>query len=161
MTQEPSNGVVGQLLRQALRGREVEVGQDAMALLFAADRLDHLQREILPALQRGQDAVVDRYLLSSLAYQGWAVGDQRWVEGINSRARWPDTTLILDVPVPVALERIEGRSEERSVFEHEPMLQDIRQLYLDLAARHGQVRVIDGTLAVEDVFGLIKAEIRL
>jgi dTMP kinase len=73
-TREPSDGPVGRLLRQILLGQHTlpdgtNVGGAAMALLFAADRLDHLQREIEPLLAAGSDVVSDRYLLSSLAYQ--------------------------------------------------------------------------------------------
>src|SRR6185369_8913434 len=74
-TREPSTGPVGRLLREILLGQHRLPGGEpadglAMALLFAADRRDHVRREIEPALGAGRDVVSDRYLLSSLAYPG-------------------------------------------------------------------------------------------
>ena len=76
----------------------------AMALLFAADRRDHLRREIEPALAAGTDVVSDRYLLSSLAYQA-EEAERDWVAGLAREVRLPDLTLLLDVPVAVAAAR--------------------------------------------------------
>src|SRR5690242_1367991 len=74
-TREPSTGPVGRLLRQALTGtlvadeRPVQLDFCTLALLFAADRMDHVRREIEPALARGEVVISDRYDLSSLIYQ--------------------------------------------------------------------------------------------
>src|SRR4029077_17208061 len=105
-TREPSDGPVGRLLREILLGGHRDPGGDpvdglAMALLFAADRRDHLRREILPALDAGLDVVTDRYLLSSLAYQAEETA-REWVEGLARDVPAPDLTLLLDVPVSVA-----------------------------------------------------------
>src|SRR3989442_1021120 len=67
VTREPSGRWVGQLIREVLVGQKM-FPPAAVALLFAADRLDHLEREIKPALAGGEDVISDRYLLSSLAY---------------------------------------------------------------------------------------------
>ena len=69
LTREPSDGPVGRLIREILHGAHAPVAGDTMALLFAADRVDHLSREVLPALDRGTHVVTDRYYHSSLAYQ--------------------------------------------------------------------------------------------
>src|ERR1700694_1986424 len=68
-TAEPSGGPVGRFLRHLLSGAAAPVDPEAMALLFAADRRDHLSREVLPYLSRGVHVLCDRYLLSSLVYQ--------------------------------------------------------------------------------------------
>src|SRR5262245_50796325 len=104
LTREPSDGPVGKLLREMLAGGHAPAGQridpTTMALLFAADRADHLQREVLPALARGAIVVSDRWYHSSLAYQG--EGEERaWIRTLNARARRPDLTVILDVPAEV------------------------------------------------------------
>ena len=85
-----------------------------MALLFAADRRDHLRREIEPALAAGTDVVCDRYLLSSLAYQA-EEAERDWVGELARDLRAPDLTLLLDLPVAVAAarRRAAGRTEER------------------------------------------------
>ncbi|HEX7623612.1 MAG TPA: dTMP kinase, partial [Anaeromyxobacteraceae bacterium] len=115
VTAEPSGGPVGALVRQVLTRRVAgapgaaggPAGFDAqaLALLFAADRLDHLAVEIAPRLAEGWDVVSDRFTLSSLAYQAIACGDAVWVEQVNARARAPDATLFLEVRPAVALRR--------------------------------------------------------
>ncbi|MEO8214263.1 MAG: dTMP kinase, partial [Myxococcales bacterium] len=85
-TREPSTGPIGRLLREILLGQHVvpmpaggasPVDGRAMALLFAADRRDHLGREVEPALTNGADVVSDRYILSSLAYQA-VEAERQW-----------------------------------------------------------------------------------
>src|SRR4051794_5711725 len=69
VTREPSDGAAGILIRQILRGEYHPYDHTALALLFAADRLDHLKREIEPQLQKGVHVISDRYVISSLVYQ--------------------------------------------------------------------------------------------
>ncbi|HSS39071.1 MAG TPA: dTMP kinase, partial [Polyangia bacterium] len=118
-TREPSQGPLGRLLREILLGGHRlpdggAVDGLAMALLFAADRRDHLTREIEPALAAGMDVISDRYVLSSLAYQAQEA-DRAWVAGLARDLRVPDLTILLDVPVAVAAarRRAAGRSDER------------------------------------------------
>lgn len=106
-TAEPSRGPVGTLIRTALADMRV-VADEPLALLFAADRLDHLEREIEPALARGEVVLSDRYLLSSLAYQGSYL-PLDWVRAINRRARLPDASILLRVSPQVAAARRRGR----------------------------------------------------
>ena len=115
-TREPSTGPVGQLLRQVLAGQHrltdgAAFDGRAMALLFAADRRDHLCREIEPALAAGSDVVSDRYLLSSLAYQA-EEAERDWVAGLARGVRRADLTLLLDVPIPVAAARRRAAATE-------------------------------------------------
>jgi dTMP kinase len=112
-TREPSTGPVGRLLREMLSGQHQPVDQATLGLLFAADRADHLQREIEPALARGAIVVSDRYYHSSLAYQGDGEAFA-WVERLNEQARRPDVTYFLEVDVDVAAARraAAGRPEE-------------------------------------------------
>lgn len=121
VTMEPSPGPVGALIRQALTGRVGIPGGEplpphAMALLFAADRVDHLAAEIEPALARGDLVLSDRYLLSSLAYQGAQVGLD-WVAQVNARARAPELTLFLEVDADVAARRRHGRGGREELYE--------------------------------------------
>ena len=86
-TREPSHGPIGVLVRERLSVRSAPLEPAALALLFAADRLDHLAREVVPAIARGAVVLSDRYLLSSLAYQSLDC-DAAWV-----RERVEDLTL--------------------------------------------------------------------
>src|SRR3954452_22746878 len=119
-TCEPSAGPVGTMIRQILSHRTVVPGQGSpgwatMALLFAADRLDHLEAEVLPRLREGTMVISDRYDLSSLAYQSATApaggGAGRiddvvgWIRELNRSARRPDLTLVLDVTADVAATR--------------------------------------------------------
>ena len=120
-TREPSDRPIGMLIRQALQGRvglPVSGGpltEGTLALLFAADRLDHLEAEILPALRPGQLVICERYLLSSLAYQGAACSID-WVEQINAGAISPDLTIFLDVKPGEASRRRAARGSARELF---------------------------------------------
>jgi dTMP kinase len=148
-TREPSTGPVGKLLRDILHGGHAPApGQPmdgrTMALLFAADRLDHLQREIDPALADGIDVVSDRYLLASLAYQA-EEADRTWVADLARGVRTPDLTLLLDVPVEVAARRraAAGRPLER--YDADSVQARVARNYLELARQHPNVQVLDGS----------------
>jgi dTMP kinase len=106
-TREPSDGAIGKLTRSLL-GAHAKTDAQTLALLFAADRLDHVVREIEPALARGATVLCDRYVLSSWAYQSLDC-ELAWVRTLNERARWPDLTILLDVDAEVAFARVEAR----------------------------------------------------
>src|SRR4051812_23154926 len=101
VTAEPTAGPIGGLIRLALGKRLVTqagaaLAPEALALLFAADRLDHWESDIAPKLARGVDVLSDRYLLSSIAYQS-VENEMGWIESVNSRVPPPDLTLFLRV----------------------------------------------------------------
>lgn len=113
LTKEPSTGPVGVLIRQQLSASPA-VDEKTLALLFAADRVDHLKREVLPALERGALVICDRYILSSLAYQTLHNSFQ-WVQQINGMGRHPyyipaDLTFFFDISPELAQERIRSRA---------------------------------------------------
>lgn len=108
-TCQPSGGPIGRAIREHLGRRDPRIDPNALALLFAADRLDHVATTIAPALAAGRTVVCDRYVMSSWAYQGGEC-DPAWVEQINARAPWPDLTLWLDVTAEQAHERVLRRA---------------------------------------------------
>lgn len=109
-----------------------------MALLFAADRLDHLDSLILPALQDGAIVISDRYDLSSLAYQSaTAPGGAEvvpWIRELNARAMRPDLTIVLDVSAEVAEERRGRRGGSEELFEKREIQARLARLYLEAEA---------------------------
>lgn len=143
LTREPSDGPIGTLIRHMLsmrvvapsRGAFEPVNRESLALLFAADRLDHVHVTIEPALARGAWAISDRYYHSSLAYQGDIDASEEfdfaWVRTLNERARTPDLTFFLEAPVELCLERMSNRST-RDIYES-------REKLTRLAARYDQV----------------------
>ncbi len=162
-TREPSDGPVGRLIREILLGGHrgtdgAEVDGRAMALLFAADRRDHLRREIEPALAAGIDVVTDRYLLSSLAYQA-EEAERDWVAGLARAVRPPDLTLLLDVPVSVAAARrhAAGRSTER--YDEDGFQARVAANYRQLASGDPGIVVLDGSGPVDAVADAIAREV--
>ena len=166
-TREPSEGPVGRLLREILLGGHhgpdaAPVDGLAMALLFAADRRDHLKREIEPALAAGMDVITDRYLLSSLAYQSEEAA-RDWVEGLARDLRPTDLTLLLDVPVSVAAARRQaaGRSTER--YDEDGLQARVAANYRRLAAgalaSRRPVVILDGSRPIDEVTDAIAREV--
>ena len=131
---EPSEGPVGALIRQMLSGRVTvpgeegprRVGDETLALLFAADRLDHLEAEVRPALASGQVAISDRYVHSSLVYQG-EEGDD-WVGVLNKKAPMPDITVYLEASVDLVMERLSERGR-RDIYESRETLERLERRY--------------------------------
>ncbi|KLU61183.1 thymidylate kinase [Peptococcaceae bacterium CEB3] len=162
VTKEPSDGPVGSLIRQALSKRLRDLGGAELALLFAADRLDHLAQQIRPALARGGDVVCDRYLWSSLAYQGLEL-TQEWLESVNAKAMAPDLTLFIRVDPEISLSRIEKSRLRTELFEQETTLQQVLRKFDGLVqralARGENVAVIDGNQPVDRVAAAIRGEL--
>ncbi len=164
-TREPSDGPIGVLIRQGLRGEWMHrPGAEQVALLFAADRVDHCQVEIGPALAAGHAVICDRYLGSSLAFQvvdGAGGFDAAWLLDANRFARVPDLTIWLDVPVDLALERIDARGIPRERFEVEDTLRAVRERYEAMwrspPPRLGPVVRIDGSGTIDDVHARVVA----
>jgi dTMP kinase len=164
VTAEPSGGPVGGLVRQVLQqrvngGRGAGFDPRALALLFAADRLDHVAAEVAPRLAEGCDVVSDRYTLSSLAYQGLTTGDLAWVEAINREAPAPDLTIFLQVRPGLALGRRQAAGTAPELYEVAAFQRRVARSYqrsLALLRRAGQrVEVLDGEAPVEAVAGQV------
>jgi dTMP kinase len=159
VTREPSDGPSGVLIRQILRGEHQPFDHTALALLFAADRLDHLRREIEPALERGIHVLSDRYVISSLVYQSLFV-DPDYVHHINKFARPADLTLLLAVPVQIALDRRQTRGMPDELFDPIDHQRKVAAEYAREAERlrtRENVRVLDGTRTPDEVFATCRA----
>lgn len=134
VTAEPSRGPIGAQVRLVLSGRLRGAGgrefdPRSLALLFAADRLDHWESEINPRLEEGWDVISDRYVLSSLAYQAVSTGDAPWVAAINSMAPAADLTVFLRLAPAVALRRRYAASSEPEIFEFPEFQRKVRRAY--------------------------------
>ncbi|MCZ7528171.1 MAG: dTMP kinase [Acidimicrobiia bacterium] len=146
-TFEPGATALGARLRAVLLDGSDPVDPVAEALLLAADRAQHVSEVVRPALERGADVVSDRYLPSSLAYQGRARG--LGVEEIERVNRWatgglePDLVVVLDVPEEVSRARQTGEPDrlERAGTEFHAT---VRAAYHELAEARGWV-VVDAT----------------
>src|SRR6056297_2104127 len=136
-TREPGGTALGETLRSLVLDPVGEIDLRAEALIIAAARAQHTSEVIRPALEAGNDVVTDRFTASSLVYQGYGSGlDVAEVAALSAFATAglePSLTVLIDVPVPVALERLAG---ERDRFEREDaeFHDRVRSGYLELAA---------------------------
>jgi len=146
-TTEPSVGRVGKLIRSFVLDRERRVPVALEALLFAADRVDHLENVVKPLLKQGRVVVCDRYVYSTLAYQGAAGLDLGWIEHINRFALKPDLALLVDVPSDVVVKRLKRK---KTVMETKRNQEKVREVYLKLVAEK-QLVCIDGDRPVREV----------
>lgn len=136
-TTEPSKSPIGQFIRQKFL-RETKVAPQIEALLFAADRFHHLTSEIIPMLDANKIVVSDRYVYSSLAYQGAQGLAPDWIKQINCFAIRPDLALYLDVLAETGL----ARKRSRSTLENLDLEKKVREIYLDLV-KSGELVKID------------------
>jgi dTMP kinase len=161
-TREPSDGPVGKLLREFLTGRHAIAGdriaQSTFGLLFAADRMDHLQREVEPALDIGAIVVSDRWYHSSLAYQGTGA-DRDWIVQLNSRARRPELTIYLEVRAEVAAARRVAAGRVEELFEdlrmQEAVAAGYRATIAELVAAGERIEIVDGEAPADQVFATV------
>lgn len=159
-TREPGGTPAGEAIRAIVLSPTYQGLDDrAEALLFAASRGEHVARVIRPALERGAVVVCDRYLDSSVAYQG--AGRNLGVDAVRELSLWatdallPDLTVVLDIDPQIGLARLDSRDR----LEAEPLdyHRRVRQAFLDLAAEEpDRYIVIDAT---QDP-GVMAAQIR-
>jgi dTMP kinase len=160
------------LLRQILSRRSVvqtvfgamSPGWATMALLFAADRQDHLEAEILPLMRDGVLIISDRYDLSSLAYQSVTAQNDapganqsalEWIHELNRHARRPDLTLVLDVTAEIADQRRRARGGWKELYDDRDVQERLVAAYRraeDLVAGDRIVH-LDATRSPEQVLG--------
>lgn len=163
-TCEPSRGPIGVFIRQILtRSVLVDAGEIAsfdwqtMALLFAADRLDHVEREVLPALREGKIVISDRYLLSSLAYQSATAENAKmavsFVRTVNQEAQVPDLQIVFDVDADVARERRAARGGQAELYERDELQRRLASLYKnpEALAPPGALIHVDAHLPISEL----------
>jgi dTMP kinase len=163
-TKEPTDGDIGSLLTNKYL-KEVDL-PIVDALLFAADREEHLKDMVIPALNQGKIVVSDRYYHSTLAYQQAQGLDLRWLLELNKNFIKPDLTIIIDLEPEMAIERIEKdkkrKIEDRKKFEKLEFLKKVRKNFLDLPKilKDEKIVVIDGNKGKEEVFEDVVKEIK-
>lgn len=163
-TLEPGGTELGQEIRHLLLHRKGEVAPRAEALLYAADRAHHVATKIRPALARGEVVLTDRYLDSSVAYQG--VGRELNAEDVRAISMFavenlmPQLTILLDLDAEASLARRNQTGEEPDRLEREKVefFEAVRQAYLKMAAAEpARWMVVDANQSVE----AMQAQIRV
>ncbi|MBF6625352.1 dTMP kinase [Aerococcaceae bacterium zg-BR9] len=160
VTREPGGSHIAEQIRTVILDcNNTLMDKRTEALLFAAARRQHLVEVVLPALEQGKIVLCDRFIDSSLAYQGLARDievEKIWdINQFAIEGTLPDLTLLIDVPAEIGLERIhQSRKDEKfDRLDQEALTfhQQVREAFLSLAKDYARIKVIDGTQALEDV----------
>lgn len=152
ISSEPSNGIIGNLIRQALKQRIIfsedkTLFDEQMAYLFAADRHDHLYNDIdgVFKLMNNYHVISTRYYFSSLAYNCNTEAKFDFISKLNEKFPDPDLTVYLDLPIDISLQRLQERSL-KEVYETRSKLTKVRQQYQKIFDKYqGRIITIDGT----------------
>jgi dTMP kinase len=162
-TREPGGTEVGTALREIVLHHRGEVDSRAEALLYAADRAQHIGTLVRPALERGDVVVQDRYIDSSVAYQGAGrVLDAAEIKRISLWATGdliPNLTVLLDLPGDVARERLaqEHKTFDRLENEHDDFHERVRAAFLALATAEPQrFLVVDAAQEIDQIAHVIR-----
>ena len=163
LTRQPGGTTVGQRVREIVLSPETgELSNRTEVLLYAADKAEHVDTVVLPALARGEVVITDRYVDSALAYQG--AGRTEAVAEVEQVNRWatrdlrPHLTVVLDLEPQAGL----GRFEERDRIEGESLEfhQRVRQAFLDMAAADPEhYLVLDARDTIESIHGQIRSRV--
>lgn len=164
LTREPGGTAAGEKIRLLLLQKEHSLTDTAEILLYMAARAELVDTVIRPALEAGQVVVCDRYLDSTVAYQGYGgQGDRAWIEALNKRVTkglWPHLTFLFDLSVEEALRRrcrSGDRIEERALSYHRRVRQGYRAIAEEEPAR---VILIDATAPAERQHEVVWIKIR-
>ena len=150
---EPSNGVIGNLIRSTLKKRvffthDLQKFDEQMAYLFAADRHDHLYNDIdgvFKLIERGFQVIVPRYYFSSLAYNSSTPEQFAFVSKLNEKFPNPDLLIYLDIPIETSIDRLQKRSL-KEIYENEAKLTQVKEKYQQILAQYLDLSlIIDGT----------------
>ena len=164
VTREPGGSSIGKELRAILLHPDTEISPEVELMLMLSDRKDHVEKIILPNLEKGNWVVSDRFMDSSIAYQGG--GRQLGKKLIISVAEYlnlpqPDLTLLFDLPVEISLSRVKARGElDRFEKEELEFHKRIRNTYLDLAKNNSnRIKIIDSSQKIESMLNNVKQAI--
>ena len=153
-TFEPTNGSIGKLIRSILR-KEIVFCPETTAMLFAADRHEHLygQNGIVERCKRGELVISDRYTPSSLVYQGITCGEELPAR-LNQNFPYPELLLFFDIDSHSAQNRISGRGQ-KEMFEYLDFQIQVRErykaLFPKLSAQGVRVEIIDASLPPDEI----------
>ena len=157
-TKEPTDGIIGNIARLALHGKE-PLSIDALALIFAADRAEHIAKQINPALTAGLHVLCDRFVYSNMAFQGTAI-PLNTIAAYNERSLTaPDMTIFIDV-TPEECARRQSRRKIKEIYDGLKLAQEIRSLYFEAFEQHKErmpVTVVDGNGEEDEVFARLLA----
>ncbi len=157
LTKEPTSSIIGGLAKSAIDG-DFSISAKTLQILFSADRAHHLEKEIEPAIERGETVVCDRYIFSSLAYGFVSQVNYKWLRAINLNFRLPDIGILLDVAPSTALNRIYGEDMNLQLFDDKDKISRVRQTYLHIS-KEFHLKRVDGNADIASVSSKINGVI--
>ena len=166
LTRETGGTAIGARIRAILHDTSVtDLADRAEALLTAADRAQHLQESVRPALAAGRHVVSDRTVYSTLAYQGYGRGldvdELRHINGWAIDGLWPHLVLLLEVDPAVQANRMHGRELDRFERESDDFHERVRDGFARMAAADPEHWVVvDASAGIDEVYAAIRAAIR-
>ncbi|HHZ84466.1 MAG TPA: dTMP kinase [Gammaproteobacteria bacterium] len=164
VTREPGGSSIGKELRAILLDPDTEISPEVELMLMLSDRKDHVEKIILPNLEKGNWVVSDRFMDSSIAYQGGGRQlDKKLIISLTDYLNLPqpDLTLLFDLPVEISLSRVKARGElDRFEKEELEFHKRIRNTYLDLAKNNSnRIKIIDSSKKIESMLNNVKQAI--
>ncbi len=160
ITREPGAKGLGEKLREILLNYHGSVSERCESLLFLADRAQHVDNMILPAVEKGQIVLCDRYTDSTVAYQGY--GRQQNLVRINKLNDFatnflkPDLTFVFDIDVETSMQRV-GKEKDRLESEGKEFHNRVRNGYLEIAKQEPErIKVIDASMSIEEIHEEVK-----
>lgn len=153
LTKEPTEGLIGGLIKACLR-KEWSTFPLVLQMLFAADRAHHLNSEIEPALKKGRIVICDRYILSSYAFGSLDV-TLPVLKQLNAYFRKPHITIFIDTQPKICIERMKKARPHVELFEEEHKLEQIRKNFLSMKNLFPETHIVDGNRAPEEILGEI------
>lgn len=150
-TAEPTSSLIGGIIHSQIAG-DWKSSNECLQLLFSADRLYHLEKEIIPMLKEGIHVICDRYFLSTAAYGGATSDDVQWLLTVNDKIILPDRIFLLRISAKTGVERIQANRHEVKLFEKEKLLESVAKNYDVLASQFSNITtVLDGELPTETI----------
>tara|TARA_B100000686_G_scaffold152475_1_gene159697 strand:- start:14 stop:631 length:618 start_codon:yes stop_codon:yes gene_type:complete len=165
VTREPGGSSIGESLRSILLNKDTNISAETELMLMLADRKDHVEKTILPNLEKGVWVISDRFMDSTIAYQGGGrkLGKDFVLSIANNlNIPKPDLTLLFDLPVTTSLKRVKARGKlDRFEEEELDFHQRIRDAYLELAKKESQrIKIIDSTQPIKKMFSSVQSTIQ-
>ena len=150
LTKEPTSGLIGGLIRGQL-SHEWKSSPECLQLLFSADRAHHLEKEIIPLLEKGIIVICDRYFFVTIAYGSLEIKDKDWLVNLNKNFLLPDIAFFLKVSPKICIERINKTRYGFTLFEEEEILERAWKNFENLAQEFKNISIIDGERPVEKI----------
>ena len=155
ITREPGAKGLGSKLREILLHYEGDVSSNCESFLFLADRAQHIDTIVKPAIEAGQIVLCDRHIDSTVAYQGYGrgvdIGQIKMLNNIATSGLKPDLTFIFDINIETSAKRV-GKNQDRMESSGAEFFKKVREGYLNIAKEEPErVKVIDGSKSIESI----------